>query len=277
MLHAINVRAEQRLAETLHLVRLRRDRAKRALNLVEHEFVFYQPRERSHGAYLGVGLLAGVTPEDDSPFCVLEFDDVRLFSPPLKVEQVHDFDPDSKPRWHDFTQPIRAISSSAESHLREILGESFGLSEAAGFPDYRRASRSFLIRNPKLRYDVFDTYGTRCVFSGTVFRGLKQGRITTQVGHLVPLRKGGPDELTNALPMSPIANWLWDEGIISLDNAGKILISKDACADTRAFVQSRTSIPFKDPRTWPRAECLSWHRDNIFSKGPSAITNWAVS
>jgi hypothetical protein len=274
MLYAVNVRPEQRFGEALNLVLLRKERTKRALELLDHEFVFYQPREKTHGTYLGIGVLISVMPEDDSPFCVLEFDDLQMFTTAPKVNDMRAFIPGEEPQWYEFAQPIRDVPVDIENYLRELLGIPSGTSEATLFEDSRRASRTYRVRNPRLRYDVLETYGSRCVFSGTVFCGLTLGRVATQVGHLVPLRNGGADEISNALPMSPLANWLWDEGVISLNNLGEILISRKACTDTRTFIRPGTSIPFKDPKTWPRPEYLSWHRDNIFEQGPSSALNW---
>ena len=268
MLYAINVRPEQRIDETFAVVQLRKERAKRAIDLISQEFIFYQPREQTHGSYVGLGVLSSVTPEDNSPFCILGFDDVRMLPRTLKAQSVHGLDSDNTPLWHEYAQPIRNISASSEIYFRQSLDLSIGVSEPSDGENHKRVARTVRVRNPQLRYDVFNAYGTSCIFSRTIFRGLTPGKVATHVGHLVPLRNGGADDISNALPMSPLANWLWDEGVIGLSNSGTILLSDKACSDTRAFIHSAKTIPFTDPKIWPRAEYLTWHRDNIFEKGP---------
>lgn len=67
--------------------------------------------------------------------------------------------------------------------------------------------------------------------------------------------------------MSAETNWLWDEGVISLTNDGRLLVSEHASPECRAFYVDGHEIPFLSSLYWPKAEFLEWHRDLIFNKG----------
>lgn len=67
--------------------------------------------------------------------------------------------------------------------------------------------------------------------------------------------------------MTKDVNFQWDGGLVSLTNAGKVLIAKNAGPDTRALFAGHTMARFADnPQFWPDAQYLERHRDEIFEK-----------
>ena len=136
-----------------------------------------------------------------------------------------------------------------------------------GEADIQRSSVTRIDRDRLVRFRMLELHGSRCLFSGAAHHSLDGRRHAVQVGHLLPLKHGGPDVLQNVMPMSAIVNWLWDEGIITLLNSGVIRISDRASDEDRAVIGGRHQIAFpKDPRFWPRAEYLEAHRDLIFDR-----------
>jgi predicted restriction endonuclease len=92
-------------------------------------------------------------------------------------------------------------------------------------------------------------------------------RHAVQVGHVRPLGFYGKDNLQNVLPMSSVANWGWDEGLISSHNKGKVLLASGLTESTRQLFGKCEQITLpKDLRYWPLGENFEFHRDVIFQR-----------
>lgn len=280
MLHSVNVRTEQTLDASYRFIQLRTDQLGKLPDLVGEEFVFYQPRDRQPGAYLGFGSLLQVTPIHKTPYSLVEFIDINLFQNPVPLSRIYQIH-DHKPKlWFEYAPPIQALSAEVAEVLRAERSLEYGLRETSDSPALdidktaKYSMRRALKRNLSLRFKVLNIYGPSCVFSHQNHTGIQLGHYATEVGHIIPLHNGGPDVITNALPMSPLTNWLWDEGVIGLETNGTILVHEAACADTKAFIRAGSKIPFIDARTWPRAEYISWHREHIYGRGPALAIGW---
>lgn len=93
-------------------------------------------------------------------------------------------------------------------------------------------------------------YGDTCAFTGLqIING--GGRSEAQAAHIRPVAHDGPDSVRNGMALSATAHWMFDRGLVSVDDDLTLLIAKTAC--------------LKPPRacSCPRAE--SWRRAGLSS------------
>jgi putative restriction endonuclease len=110
-------------------------------------------------------------------------------------------------------------------------------------------------------------YADRCAISGLSLRN-GGGRPEVEAAHIRPVEKDGPDTVRNGLALSGTIHWMFDRGLISIDDDHSILISSDKLpSDTleRLIVPDRRLILPLDKRDWPHKTYLDFHRREIFS------------
>lgn len=126
---------------------------------------------------------------------------------------------------------------------------------------------SRIARNELIRFRMISQYGTTCPFILNDMQSLDGQRYAIQVGHVRPLGFYGKDNLQNVLPMSSIANWGWDEGLISSLNNGKVLLASGLTESTRQLFGKCEQIALpKDLSYWPESQNFEFHRDVIFER-----------
>jgi putative restriction endonuclease len=122
------------------------------------------------------------------------------------------------------------------------------------------------VRNRQFRVRVLQAYGSRCALTGMkLING--GGRAEAQAAHIMAVEAGGPDVVSNGLALSGTVHWMFDRGLVSVSEAGDILLStkindiegvgKIIYGDRRARFPKRA-----DQRPHPRY--LNWHRENRF-------------
>ncbi|NWH07054.1 MAG: HNH endonuclease, partial [Alphaproteobacteria bacterium] len=93
------------------------------------------------------------------------------------------------------------------------------------------------------------------------------GRAEVDAAHIRPVQASGPDILCNGLAFSGAAHWMFDRGLISLEDGLKILISRHVNDSdvVRGFI-NKTGFAFAPKRRGdqPHPHFLSWHRENCF-------------
>ncbi len=125
------------------------------------------------------------------------------------------------------------------------------------------ASRA--VRDRFFRRIVLNAYGERCAISGLkLING--GGRAEVDAAHIKPVEKNGPDIVSNGLALSGTAHWMFDRGLIGLNDDLEILISRkvnDVDA-VRAFI-NRTGWAFPPlrPSDRPHPQFLAWHRQHF--------------
>jgi putative restriction endonuclease len=122
------------------------------------------------------------------------------------------------------------------------------------------------VRDRQFRKRVLDIYGARCALTGMkLING--GGRAETEAAHIMSVEAGGPDKVNNGIALSGTIHWMFDRGLISLSDAGDILLSREI--NDRENVE-RLIHPDRKAR-WPeKAEhrphprYLHWHRTECF-------------
>jgi putative restriction endonuclease len=84
--------------------------------------------------------------------------------------------------------------------------------------------------------------------------------------HIRPVAERGPDSPRNGLALSRTCHWMFDRGILSLDDDGKILMADKLVPDpVKRMIRSEGYIHMPESRIWhPHATYLRFHRENVF-------------
>jgi putative restriction endonuclease len=124
------------------------------------------------------------------------------------------------------------------------------------------------IRDRVFRRIVLRAYGERCAVTGLkLING--GGRAEVEAAHIRPVDANGPDIVSNGLALSGTAHWMFDRGLIALDDDMRILVSRQANDpdSVRSLVNNtgRALMPQRESDR-PHPQFLGWHRDNCFKQ-----------
>jgi putative restriction endonuclease len=173
---------------------------------------------------------------------------------------------------------FQAILALGFAGVRPELGEddwsapdaSQGLGEAAAFfePAPRRivdqiVSRRF--RDAVFARQVKQAYGQTCAMTGLrILNG--GGRPEVQAAHIRSVASDGPDTVRNGLALCGTAHWMFDRGLVSVDDDLSILVAKDRLPDAAARLlnpDGRLIAPAAAALR-PHRRFLDWHRREVF-------------
>ena len=121
------------------------------------------------------------------------------------------------------------------------------------------------VRDRQFRERVLDVYGSRCALTGIkLING--GGRAETQAAHIMSVEAGGPDKVDNGIALSGTVHWMFDRGLISLSDAGDILLSRGIndreSVERLIFPDRKARLPAGAHRPHPRY--LHWDRTVCF-------------
>lgn len=122
-------------------------------------------------------------------------------------------------------------------------------------------------RDVAFRRKVREAYGYRCAISGLELRN-GGGRPEVEAAHIIPVEHGGSDSVRNGLALSGTLHWMFDRGLISVNDDHSILVSHNKVpGDVVRRLIRPSLIPPLDRAHWPHPENLRWHRENVFGRG----------
>lgn len=85
-------------------------------------------------------------------------------------------------------------------------------------------------RDAAFARQVKTAYHARCAMTGLrIVNG--GGRPEVQAAHIRPVQDGGPDTVRNGLALSGTAHWMFDRGLLSIDDDFTILIAENRVPD----------------------------------------------
>jgi putative restriction endonuclease len=119
-------------------------------------------------------------------------------------------------------------------------------------------------RDEAFRRHVCAAYGNRCALSGLkLING--GGRPEVQAAHIRPVASDGPDSIRNGIALSGTLHWMFDRGLVAVDDDGRILrasnLPEDVC---RLIVPHGHLIVPEDGTMKPHPAFLRFHRENVF-------------
>lgn len=122
------------------------------------------------------------------------------------------------------------------------------------------------MRDRVFRKIVLRSYGSRCAITG--LKSINgSGRAEVEAAHIRPVEADGPDIVSNGIALSGTAHWMFDRGLISLDDDLQILVSRhvnDAEGVAAMLNDSRRALLTRRDTDRPHPAFLSWHRQNCF-------------
>lgn len=122
------------------------------------------------------------------------------------------------------------------------------------------------VRDRNFRKNVLRAYGERCAITGLrLING--GGRAEVEAAHIRPVEHDGPDIVSNGLALSGTAHWMFDRGLVGLDQELRILVSRqsnDAQAIQSIINPSGKLLAPERPANRPRPEFVTWHLQNCF-------------
>jgi putative restriction endonuclease len=127
----------------------------------------------------------------------------------------------------------------------------------------RVMARSF--RDAVFSSVVKTAYGNTCAMTGLkIING--GGRSEVQAAHIRPVSHSGTDSVRNGLALCGTVHWMFDRGLLSLDDDYNILLAKGKVPDTVQRLinpDRRLNLPTHlDLR--PNPQWLRYHRETIF-------------
>ena len=122
------------------------------------------------------------------------------------------------------------------------------------------------VRDRQFRVRVLRAYDSRCALTGMkLING--RGRAEAQAAHIMPVEVGGPDVVTNGLALSGTVHWMFDRGLVSLSDAGEILLSRkiNDVEGVRKLIHADGFACLPASRHLrPHPRYLEWHRRERF-------------
>lgn len=249
--------------------------------------VYYEPRrdrgETSSGgrqAYFAVARITGVRPDPQkADQFYAEIQDFLEFDRPVPFrEGSHYYEsalkrPDGHTNRGAFGRAVRGLPDD-EYQVIVQAGFSRNLSdweEDALEPELsqERPLYAELVQRPfrdqAFRRHVRDAYDNTCAITGLrLVNG--GGRPEVQAAHIRPVEKSGPDSVRNGLALTGTVHWMFDRGLISLDDDYHLLVANhELPANLRHLV--RGGHPIQLPglaQMAPHPAFLAWHRRHVF-------------
>ena len=112
---------------------------------------------------------------------------------------------------------------------------------------------------------VKTAYGDTCAFSGIrLING--GGRSEVQAAHIRPVKDNGPDSLRNGLALSGTMHWMFDRGLVSVDDDYSLLLAENSIPTTvlRLFNDDRRLLLPSLQQNRPHRQFLQYHREYVF-------------
>ena len=108
-------------------------------------------------------------------------------------------------------------------------------------------------------------YDNTCAVSGLrIING--GGRAEAQAAHIRPVKDDGPDSVRNGLALSATVHWMFDRGLISIDDDYRLLIKEKSISDSALRLinpERRLSLPAQR-QDRPHRRFLQFHRRHVF-------------
>jgi putative restriction endonuclease len=121
-------------------------------------------------------------------------------------------------------------------------------------------------RDEAFRRHVRLAYDNRCAISGLkLING--GGRPEVQAAHIKPVASAGPDSVRNGLALTGTMHWMFDRGLISIDDEFRILRASALPEDAARLIrpEARLLLP-QDDALRPHPTFLRYHREIVFKR-----------
>ncbi len=266
----------------------------RARACVGDWILYYEPvKIQQTRGYWAVAKVESILPDPDQPgmyYAMIEEGSFLQFSTPVP------FVVEGEPVERGLLNDRMKLSGRAQAAVRPISARDFvrivnlGLREdeqllprsgtplpenrvgdqSVGFDFGERERVSQLVSRPvrdrAFRKTVLDAYDSRCALTGLkLING--GGRAEVEAAHIRSVAAHGPDSVANGLALSGTIHWMFDRGLVSLEDDLQILISRhvnDRDSVSALLNRSGFARETKRPADRPHPLFLAWHRQHCF-------------
>lgn len=163
-----------------------------------------------------------------------------------------------------FTRTIGSVGSNVA--VGDSAPEGFSDSEQATFD--RPLVEQLVVRpfrDAAFAGAVKSAYADTCAMTGLkIING--GGRTEVQAAHIRPVADRGPDSVRNGLALSGTVHWMFDRGLIAIDDDYSLIVADRGVPDSIGRILNldrRLRLP-KGSEMRPHPQFLRYHRDNIF-------------
>ena len=120
-------------------------------------------------------------------------------------------------------------------------------------------------RSSTFRRQVQAAYGLRCAVTGLRIINSK-GHSEVHAAHIRPVELDGTDSVRNGIALSRTAHWMFDNGLISLNDDFSIITAHAGIPEKakRLLLPDRKAIVPINQKLQPHPKFLEYHRDVIF-------------
>lgn len=172
---------------------------------------------------------------------------------------------------HEYSLILQAgFAKSLGSMFDEVQTQNgVGLEVREEMPLFERSIVERVVARPfrdaAFAVTVKEAYANTCAITGLrIING--GGRAEVQAAHIQPVAENGPDSIRNGLALSGTVHWMFDRGLISVDDDFSILVAKSRLPDTalRLLSEDRRLILPSRADLRPHRHYLGYHREKIF-------------
>lgn len=120
-------------------------------------------------------------------------------------------------------------------------------------------------RDEAFRRHVRHAYSNTCAVTGlSLING--GGRPEVQAAHIRSVEANGPDAVRNGMALTATVHWMFDRGLISVDDSYRLLVAVKALpTEVAGLVRPGSGIRVPaDREMQPHPTFLRWHRENRF-------------
>lgn len=257
--------------------------------------VYYEPRKAAATrGYFAVARVERIIPDPAAPGMYLALIEPGSF---LDFANPVPFSGPEGPIEHGLLNQQGRISGRAQAAVRPLSAQDFnriidlglredldllprtGTPEAAGalreepapflFEQQRDRIAYYgtrIVRDRVFRTLILRAYDARCAITGLkLING--GGRAEVEAAHIRPVEASGPDSVNNGLALSGTVHWMFDRGLIGLEDDLTIRVSRHVndVEGVRAMLNKsgRALSPIR-PADRPHPHFLRWHREHCF-------------
>ena len=125
-------------------------------------------------------------------------------------------------------------------------------------------------RDVRFRLDIVAAHNYTCALTGYRVTTIG-GASIIDAAHIHQFSASRNNDPKNGIALCKNAHWMFDQGLWSLDEDYRIIVSHDSFEEQahdqkslRDFQGSRIALP-SNPKLWPDPQHLAWHREFKFS------------
>jgi putative restriction endonuclease len=122
-------------------------------------------------------------------------------------------------------------------------------------------------RDVRFRLDIVAAYNYTCALTGYRVTTI-DGASIIDAAHIHQFSESRNNDPKNGIALCKNAHWMFDQGLWSLDDDYRIIVSHGSFDEEahnqmslNDFHGSRIALP-SNPKLWPDPQHLAWHREN---------------